>query len=370
MSKKRSNPVEDPPTASSSDEDELETPIGEGEDSSSEEEGGDDDVASKTPSAVATEKQVSDSDSESGSESDGETDSESEPEKKDEVVTKPVTQSKDSDSVSKNQDSKKVKNSEKSVAKRSRETDEEVSTDVKKRVKKVSGEEEKKSATKTYFQRVWSEDDEISLLQGLIDYKNDTGVSPFDDTNGVYQLLKKVVSFDVNKNQFMKKLASLKKKYENNLGKAKNGDEPTFVKPHDRKAFALSKFVWGANGMALESAVKSIGKSKRSTRSKKVDSVKIELDSSLTNKGQVSMLGAAEVDTFAKSSSLVNMLTRFGVDELDALQGLSRLASEDKKRFEEQWKALKVREFVFHSQKSGFLHELVTKMAEALGSNS
>ncbi|KAG7579817.1 GLABROUS1 enhancer-binding protein family [Arabidopsis thaliana x Arabidopsis arenosa] len=357
--------------ASSSDEDEVETPIREeSEDSSSDEE--DDVVSSKNPSSavmkkpvVATEKQVSDS--ESGSESDEEeTDSGSEePVKIDEVVTKPVTEAKDS-VLMKNQDSKNtVKNSEKSVSKRSRETNEAAaSTDVK-RVKKVSGEDEKKSGggeetKKAYFQRVWTEDDEIAVLQGLIDFRNDTGVSPYDDTNRVYEVLKNSISFDVSKVQFMEKLRNLRKKYENNLVKAKNGDEPTFVKNHDRKAFELSKFFWGA----IESAVKSSGKSKKSSKSKKVESVNHELDSSLSN-GK----NEADIDMFPKSS-LVRSLVCFGVDEFAAQQGLSCLASEDKKRFEEQWKALQVREFEFYSQKSGFLHEVVAKMGETFRSNA
>ncbi|EFH60483.1 hypothetical protein ARALYDRAFT_900451 [Arabidopsis lyrata subsp. lyrata] len=160
----------------------------------------------------------------------------------------------------------------------------------------------------------------------------------------------------------MEKLRNLRKKYENNLVKAKSGDEPTFVKTHDRKAFELSKFVWGA----IESAVKSSGKSKKSSKSKKVESVNHELDSSLPNGKNE---GAADLDTFPKSS-LVRWLVSFGFDEFSAQQGLSCLASEDKKRFEEKWKALQVREFEFYSQKSGFLHEVVAKMAEAFPSNA
>ncbi|KAL1188644.1 putative transcription factor [Cardamine amara subsp. amara] len=378
MTGKRSNLLEDPPTASSSDEDEVETSVGEGDEIAGNSSSDEEEDSSKNRSvkkkpeaslAATTEKQVSDS--ETGS--DEETDSDSETEKKDPVkknpvssVVKPIIESKDS-SV-KNQDSKKVKTSEKSTAKRPRETDGGASTDVK-RVKRVSGEEEKKSGgeetKKTYFQRLWSEDDEIAVLQGLIDYKTETGVSPYDDTTGFYQLVKKSISFDVSKIQFMEKLRSLKKKYENNVGKAKNGEEPTFSKSHDRKAFDLSKNVWGVNGMALESAVKSNGKSKKSSKSKKVESVKQDCEDEVTNKGDTSSL---EMDVFLKSV-LVKSLARLGVDDLAAQQGWSKLASEDKKRFEDQWKALQLREFEFYSQKSGFVHEVVTKMAEAFRSN-
>jgi len=135
MSHKRFNPL----TASSSDEDELETPIREIEDSSSDEE------------------TDSDSDSELG--------------KKDEVVTEV--------SALNNQESKSVKISEKSVAKRSRETHEaQASADVKKakKVKKRGGGGGEEAETKkAYFQRVWTDDDEIVVLEGFIDYKNDSG---------------------------------------------------------------------------------------------------------------------------------------------------------------------------------------------------
>ncbi|XP_010476078.1 PREDICTED: probable transcription factor At1g11510 [Camelina sativa] len=380
MSSKRFDPMEDPPSASSSDDDEVDAPLEEGDEivgnsSSDEEEYDDDDLPSAPPMKnvlflpATTGKLVSDSESGSGEE----TESDSEPKKKkDQFLTnhptvKHVTETKDS--VAKDQDSKKVKTFEKSVGKRSRQTDEGVVSSTK-RVKKSGGGEETK---KTYFQRVWTEDDEIAVLQGLMDYKKETGVSPYDDTNGVYQLVKKSVSFDVSKIQFMEKLRSLKKKYENNVGKAKNGEEPSFAKPHDRRTFELSKLVWGANGMALDSVVKPNGKSKKSSKSKKVESVKQEIDSSLPNgKNSEDVMttnkGVVEMDSFAKSS-LVKSLARVGVDELAADKGLSMLASEDKKRIEEQWKALQVREFEFCSQKSGFIHEVVTKIGEAFRSN-
>ncbi|CAH8372131.1 unnamed protein product [Eruca vesicaria subsp. sativa] len=308
MSKKHFNPLEDPPTASSSDDDDqMETTSLAGNSSSEEET---DDESSKTPSL----KKPAESSAQQA---------------------KPLTKS--------------------STKKRSlSETD--GAAAAKKKVKSGgSGGEETK---KTYFQRVWSEEDEINALQGLIDYKNDTGASPYDDTNAFYGFVKKSISFDVSKTQFMKKLRGLKKKCENNLGKEK---ELAFSKPHDRKAFDLSKFVWGADGVGLDSAVKSKKKKKKS--SKKVEDVKQELASSpslpngedeeIGKKGEAPSV--VEVDAFDKSV-LVTALTRFGVDDLSAQKGWSRLA-------------LQLRELEFYSNKSGFVHEVVTKMAEAFRPN-
>lgn len=375
MSGKRFNPLEDPPSASSSDEDDQVKTTSLAGDSSSEEETDDESSLKSAPEK----HQASDSESGSDEKNPGSS-----------ADAKSITTgTKDSAVVKKNHDSKKVK-----PLTKKRSLSERASKEAKKVKSGGSGEE----AKKTYFQRVWSEEDEIAVLQGLIDYRNDTGASPYDDTNAFYLSVKKSISFDVSKTQVIKKIWGLKTKYENNLGKG----ELTFSKPHDLKAFDLSKFVWGADGAALDSAVKSNGKSKKSSKSKvepekvaldsangkskksskssskKVEPEKQELASSsspngksceeeaMTNKGEASSV--VEVDAFDKSV-LVKALARFGVDDLSAQRGWSRLALEDKKRFEEEWKVLQLRELEFYSKKSGFIHEVITKMAGSFPPN-
>ncbi|XP_019096495.1 PREDICTED: serrate RNA effector molecule homolog [Camelina sativa] len=57
--------------------------------------------------------------------------------------------------------------------------------------------------------------------------------------------------------------------------------------------------------------------------------------------------------TDVESSSLVEALAGFRMDELGAEKGVSRLSSEDKKIFEEQFKDLQSRELNFHLEKAG-----------------
>ncbi|KAF2556937.1 hypothetical protein F2Q68_00013227 [Brassica cretica] len=362
MSGKRFNPLEDPPSASSSDEDDQVKTTSLAGNSSSEDET--DDESSKNPSSnkpeSAPEKQQV-SNSESGSDEETDSDSQTVRVKKNPGSSsdaKSIAGTKDS-AVVKNHDSKKV---EPLTKKRSLSETDGAAAAASKEAKKVKSGGSGEEAKKTYFQRVWSEEDEIAVLQVI------------------------------------KKIWGLKTKYENNLGK----EELTFSKPHDRKAFDLSKFVWGADAAALDSAVKSNGKSKKSSKSKvepekvaldsangkskksskssskKVEPEKQELASSsspigksceeeaMTNKGEASSV--VEVDAFDKSV-LVKALARFGVDDLSAQQGWSRLALEDKKRFEEEWKMLQLRELEFYSKKSGFIHEVITKMAESFPPN-
>ncbi|CAN6902313.1 unnamed protein product [Brassica oleracea var. botrytis] len=144
----------------------------------------------------------------------------------------------------------------------------------------------------------------------------------------------------IEANRFIHQLIRLgfEKKFENNLAKVKNGEEVTFFKPYDRKAFDLSKFVW---------TVKFSGKSKKSrklvTSSPNGRNCKDEVVT--TNKGETSSL--VELDEFVKFV-LVKSVDRFV----------------NKKIFEKQWKVLQLRELEFYSLKSGFIHEVIRKMAE------
>ncbi|CDY52323.1 BnaA01g36220D [Brassica napus] len=151
MTKKR-NPLENPPAASSSDDDDDEADSSAGEeeeevnDSSSEEEE-EEDQPNPPPSSSATD-----------SESDTKKDKSPPP------ATKPGTK-RPSEGTSKEANSKRAK----------------------------IGEDSKKPAA---FQRLWTEDDEIAVLQGMIDFKKDTGNSPYDDTNAYYDYIKKSISFE------------------------------------------------------------------------------------------------------------------------------------------------------------------------------
>ncbi|KAL6567474.1 hypothetical protein OROGR_001142 [Orobanche gracilis] len=98
---------------------------------------------------------------------------------------------------------------------------------------------------KSLFQRLWSEDDEIAILKGMIDYKAKKKSDPVTDLNAFHDFIKKNLHVDVTRTQLQDKIRRLKKKYENNKSKEKEGKEKTFFKPHEQKAYELSKYVWG-----------------------------------------------------------------------------------------------------------------------------
>lgn len=111
----------------------------------------------------------------------------------------------------------------------------------------------------SYFTRVFTDKDEIVLLEGMIEYKEKEGVDPTMNIGAFHESVEDLLSCSVAKNQIVNKIRGLKKKFMKNVKKGRNGEDPVFSKPHDYKSFELSKKIWEseANG---DSKVKSNSK--------------------------------------------------------------------------------------------------------------
>lgn len=99
------------------------------------------------------------------------------------------------------------------------------------------------------FQRLWTDEDEIELLQGFLDYTSHRGVnnsssSHHHDTTAFYDQIKCRLQLDFNKNQLVEKLRRLKKKYRNVVSKLSSGKDYIFKSPHDQATFEISKKIW------------------------------------------------------------------------------------------------------------------------------
>ncbi|OMO62288.1 hypothetical protein CCACVL1_22916 [Corchorus capsularis] len=80
------------------------------------------------------------------------------------------------------------------------------------------------------FQRLWTDEDEIELLQGFLDYSTSKMTSNSSsshhhhhDTALFYDQIKSKLQLDFNKNQLVEKLRRLKKKYRNVMNKISSG---------------------------------------------------------------------------------------------------------------------------------------------------
>lgn len=95
------------------------------------------------------------------------------------------------------------------------------------------------------FQRLWTDEDEIELLQGFLEY---TTHHAQYDTALFYNQIKSKLQLDFNKNQLVEKLRRLKKKYRNVVNKTSSGKEFCFKSPHDQATFGISRKIWSDLG--------------------------------------------------------------------------------------------------------------------------
>ncbi|KAL6989545.1 hypothetical protein U1Q18_015296 [Sarracenia purpurea var. burkii] len=101
------------------------------------------------------------------------------------------------------------------------------------------------------FQRLWTDEDEIELLQGFLDYTTQRGgnnnSSHHHDTTAFYDQIKCKLQLDFNKNQLVEKLRRLKKKYRNVLSRIVSGKQYAFKSPHDKSTFEISNKIWSVS---------------------------------------------------------------------------------------------------------------------------
>ncbi|CAL5439169.1 unnamed protein product [Camellia sinensis] len=98
----------------------------------------------------------------------------------------------------------------------------------------------KTSASKVFFQRLWSPQDEILILEGIIHHTANTGLDPSANINDFYLTIKNSIHVHVTKTQLSDKVRKLKKKYLTNANKAQLPS-----KPHDQQVYNLSQKIWG-----------------------------------------------------------------------------------------------------------------------------
>ncbi|MQL92067.1 hypothetical protein Taro_024688 [Colocasia esculenta] len=101
------------------------------------------------------------------------------------------------------------------------------------------------SSSKKLFQRVWTDEDEIALLEGMLDFQEKHG-GPLrvSVSNALFEFISSTLERDFSKVQLYTKIRALRKKYERNLLRGKEGADPSFSKPHEQVAFELSKKLW------------------------------------------------------------------------------------------------------------------------------
>ncbi|KAL3519569.1 hypothetical protein ACH5RR_017718 [Cinchona calisaya] len=229
------------------------------------------------------------------------------------------------------------------------------------------------------FQRLWSEDDEIAILKGMLDYSAKKKADPVTDLNAFLEFIKKNLHLDFSRTQLQDKIRRLKKKYEKNAEKEKKDNkERTFTKPHEQKAYDLSKKVWGSEknvgGEETIESPKVNGTVVRKSRSKGPvgtgtgtgtgrTTPKVDLEEKLK-----------EVKDVVSGKKVVEGLKNvsFGLDSLRieewVLKNGADLIKDEKKRaeLEEKWRELKVKEIELFARRSELMAEQTKLILDGL----
>ncbi|XP_022142354.1 GLABROUS1 enhancer-binding protein-like [Momordica charantia] len=410
MAPKRPSPLDEPPAASSSEEEE--TSSGEEEEgvsrdgsSSEEEEDEEETQAPKTkkssalPSTPAVEKkaapkksdlptnsQAQSSSSESGSGSDSDSDSESGRNVKP-IATKPMEEtpkvkkprSKPSTSATPARSALKRPSETTKDAKRAKKSSEADADD-----SVVAEDDSKKSVdeSKKLFQRLWSEDDEIAILNGMIDYSTKKGADPALDMNAFHDFIKKSLHVDVTRAQLMDKIRRLKKKYRNNADRGKKGADPTFTKPHEQKGFELSKKIWGGEGTARTPIVEqpkpnangTPKKNQRGSTSRSLASLKAEL---LPSPDAPKEDDKMKIDDNEIPSGCLNGFVAFeralgavGLPESFLKPGLELIGQSKRTELEEEWKKVHLAELELFLKRTELIRDQAKLILEAYKSSN
>lgn len=233
-----------------------------------------------------------------------------------------------------------------------------------------SGEESKK-----LFQRIWGDDDELALLQGMIDFREKKGMDPFANTNAFHHFVKKSLGQEFTHSQLANKIRVLKKKYSNNEGKGKDGEDRSFSKPHEQKVFELSKKIWGANksgdagGSSEQTPVpKANGTAKKSKAATAAKVPKLKMETSLERLKENGELVLSEhIDAASMLSCDYKMLqlSGLGLDQDFMKKGWEMLDQSRKEELKERWKKVQLAEMRVLAERATLISDQTNLVLEA-----
>ncbi|XP_057472240.1 GLABROUS1 enhancer-binding protein-like [Actinidia eriantha] len=237
---------------------------------------------------------------------------------------------------------------------------------------KVVEETAASDSKKQLFQRLWSEDDEIEILKGVMEYRTKKGVDPGTDMDDFHDFIKKSLHVAVTRTQLYHKFRRLKKKYENNAGKGKNGVDRSFSNPHEQKAYEWSKKVWGGedNGIGGDS-VKVNGKTKKN-KSQNQNQNQREIVVALPMIDRAKEGAKTEVAKSAGVSRSIGVKRNFGESSLEdeiMKDGLELIGGSKKLELEEKWKKLREEEMELYLKRVDLIREQTKLVLEAMKSS-
>ncbi|KAL0005667.1 hypothetical protein SO802_013228 [Lithocarpus litseifolius] len=95
------------------------------------------------------------------------------------------------------------------------------------------------------IQRIWTNEDEIELLRGFLEFTTQRGSTNYNVAKEFYDQIRSKLQVEFNKNQLSDKLRKLKRKYKRILEKINPDKEFSFKTAHEQTKFEISRKIWG-----------------------------------------------------------------------------------------------------------------------------
>ncbi|KAL9690909.1 hypothetical protein QQ045_011321 [Rhodiola kirilowii] len=209
------------------------------------------------------------------------------------------------------------------------------------------------------FQRVFSEDDEIGILNALLHYSSKKCIDPIEDITDFHDFVKKYINVDVTRSQLTAKISKIKSKYMKNARKRKE----TFGKTHDQSCYDLSKKIWGksSSGCGRSESSKTNRKGK-DQKDKHASGIQIpQVVKEPVGESSSSLFCLSEL---AKTSDLVGM-TGFSYDIYK--KGFELLSDEARAALEDKWKNMVTAELELNCKRLKLSREQMKLSLDALG---
>ncbi|CAH9088321.1 unnamed protein product [Cuscuta epithymum] len=128
--------------------------------------------------------------------------------------------------------------------------------------------------------RVWTDKDQITILQGIIDFKAQKGADPNADYAAFHVFIIDQLEGSFSKNQTRDKVRGLKRKF---LTLNEKGDLPTSAQPYEYQVYQLLAKIWGtASSTDADFATGEEVKSKTVESTNTVDAPKAASDEKTT----------------------------------------------------------------------------------------
>ncbi|KAK4255386.1 hypothetical protein QN277_008393 [Acacia crassicarpa] len=213
--------------------------------------------------------------------------------------------------------------------------------------------------------RRWSEDDEIAILKGMIEYRAEKGTDPWADMKAFVGFVNEKFHVDVSLEQLKNKIKRLKQKYQGVAEKSKNGEVPVLGKSHDYRIFDLSKKIWEAsvtNGME--------GSAKKKRKPKPTQSEPNTSASALPN-GEIIVEPTRPNSSFYDALLVQGKLMSIPDGAANFMkEALPLMGSAKAGELESKWRKLQEAELKLYLKKVELVRDAAKQMLEAMKSST